>query len=312
MTEPNLKQSRDSSAGALLAASAFVIWGISPIFWNQLQAVPAMEIVTHRVVWSPLFLLPVMLRQQRWGEVASAFSDPKTILTLLLTTILISANWLTFIWAINNDQVLQTSIGYYITPLINVLLGMVFLGERLRPLQGVALALAAGGVTYLALDYGRIPWIALALGFTFGFYSLVHKVIAVSSIAGLMLEMLLLSVPAVAYLVYLDRIGTGAFLHSGAWTDLLLAGTSLFTAFPLLLFTSGAKRLHLSTLGFLQYIAPSGYFLLAVLYFHEPVSRAQVLTFVLIWLALCCYSTDSVLYYRLQVKKWKKTTKRDG
>lgn len=312
MKESSPKDSGGSSAGALCAASAFLIWGVSPIFWNQLQAVPALEIVTHRVVWSPLFLLPVMVWQNRWGEVASLFGSSKTMLTLLLTTVLISANWLMFIWAINNDHVLQTSIGYYITPLVNVLLGMVFLGERLRPLQIAALVLAGAGVIHLAMDYGRIPWIALGLGFSFGFYSLVHKVIAVSSIAGLMIEMLLLSVPAVAYLVYLDRAGTAAFLHAGAWTDLLLAGTSVFTAFPLLLFTSGAKRLHLSTLGFLQYIAPSCYFLLAVFYFHEPVSRAQVLTFILIWLALCSYSTDSVLYYRLQVNKWKKAAARNG
>lgn len=303
MTDSDLHTPQgESSAGAAYAAAAFIIWGISPIYWKELHALPAFEIVMHRVVWSPLFLLPVLAWQNRWGELAGALKNPRSALAMLLSTILISMNWLIFIWAINNEQVLQTSIGYYITPLINVLLGMAFLKERLRPLQGAALALAATGVAYLTFDYGQFPWIALTLAFSFGFYGLVHKVSAVSSISGLMLEMLFLSVPAVAYLSYLHMAGTGAFLHSGVRIDLLLAATSLFTAFPLLLFTIGAKRINLTTLGFLQYIAPSGYFLLAVFYYHEPVSSAQIWTFVMIWLALGCYSTDSVLYRRWVAK----------
>lgn len=288
----------EPSGGAAYAAAAFLIWGISPIYWKLLHAVPALEIVTHRVVWSPVFLLPVLAWQNSWKELADTCREPRAVLALLLTTVLISGNWLMFIWAINHDQILQTSIGYYITPLINVFLGMVFLRERLRALQVVALILAVAAVLYLTFDYGRFPWIALTLAFSFGFYTLIHKVTAIRSLTGLMLEMLILTVPAVAYLFYLDGQGTGAFLHSGLQIDLLLAATALFTALPLLLFTIGAKRLHLSTLGFLQYIAPSCYFLLAVFYYHEPVSAAQIGAFFLIFLALCCYSTDSVLYYR--------------
>ena len=189
-----------SFAGAAYAAAAFLIWGISPIYWRQLQAVPALEIVMHRVVWSPLVLLPVLIWQKRWGELASTVKEPRAMLALLLTTFMISGNWLVFIWAINHEHVLETSIGYYITPLINVFLGMVFLRERLRPLQIAALALAIAAVSYLTWDYGRFPWIALSLAFAFGFYSLVHKVVAISSITGLTLEMLLLSGPALAYL----------------------------------------------------------------------------------------------------------------
>lgn len=291
---------RDSLTGVICAATAFLIWGISPIYWKQLLAVPSLEIVMHRIVWSPLFLLPVLAHQKRWGEFAGTLKQPGAILGLLFTTLLISANWLIFIWAINNEHVLETSIGYYMTPLINVLLGMIFLRERLRPLQGAALALAAGAVFYLTLDYGKFPWIALSLGFSFGLYGLIHKIMAVSAITGLMVEMLLLSAPALAYLIYLDNLGTAAFLHAGLRIDLLLAATSLFTAFPLFLFTLGTRRLHLSTLGFIQYIAPSCYFLLAVFYYHEPVSSPQVRTFLLIWVALCCYSTDSVFFYRLR------------
>jgi chloramphenicol-sensitive protein RarD len=299
MRDPTSRNaSRESSSGALYAATAFLIWGISPIFWRQLQAVPALEIVMHRVVWSPLILLPVLIWQKRWGELASTLKDPRAMLALLLSTFMISGNWLVFIWAINHEHVLETSIGYYVTPLINVFLGMVFLGERLRPLQIVALGLAIVAVSYLTWDYGRFPWIALSLAFAFGFYSLVHKVVVIKSITGLTLEMLLLSGPALAYLFLLNGEGTGKFLHAGIQIDLLLAATSLFTALPLLLFTRGTKRLNLSTLGFLQYIAPSCYLLLAVFFFQEPVSRAQVCTFALIMLAICCYSTDSVLYYR--------------
>jgi chloramphenicol-sensitive protein RarD len=300
--QPLKNPSGKSSAGAAYAAAAFLIWGISPIYWRELQAVPALEIVMHRVVWSPLILLPVLTWQHRWGELAATLKEPRAMLALLLTTLLISGNWLVFIWAINHEHVLETSIGYYITPLINVFLGMVFLGERLRPLQIAALALAILAVSYLAWDYGRFPWIALTLAFAFGFYSLVHKVVAISSITGLTLEMLVLSGPAVAYLFFLSGEGMGSFLKAGTEIDLLLVATSLFTAVPLLLFTRGTKRLHLSTLGFLQYIAPSCYLLLAVFVFNEQVSEAQILTFSLILLALCCYSTDSLLTYRWVVK----------
>ena len=288
----------ESASGYLFAASAFLIWGISPIYWKQLHAVPALEIVTHRVVWSPLILLPVLLRQNRLGELIATLKDPRALLVLLASTVLVSVNWLIFIWAITHDHVLQTSIGYYITPLINVLLGMVFLRERLRSLQTAAILLATAGVLYLAVDYGRVPWIALGLAFTFGLYGLVHKMMSVSPITGMTVEMLLLCCPAAAYLVYLHTAGTGAFLHSGVWIDLMLVCTGALTAIPLLLFNVGTKRLHLSTVGFLQYIVPNCLFLLSVFIFHEPISRAQMWTLCMIWLALGCYSTDSVLYYR--------------
>jgi chloramphenicol-sensitive protein RarD len=296
-------QPRESLTGGIFAAAAFLIWGMSPIYWKQLLTVPSLEIVAHRIVWSPLFLIPVMFAQKRWGEFAAAFRKPGTILGLLVTTLLISANWLIFIWAVNNEHVLETSIGYYITPLVNVLMGMIFLRERLRPLQAAALILAAGSVFYLTLDYGRFPWIALSLGFSFSLYGLIRKIMAVSSITGLMVEMVLPGAPALAYLVCLDAAGTGAFLHTGTRIDLLLPATILCTSFPLFLFTFGTRRLHLSTLGFLQYITPSGYFLLAVFYYHEPVSPPQIWTFFSIWVALCFYSTDSVLFYRLMSKR---------
>jgi chloramphenicol-sensitive protein RarD len=229
----------------------------------------------------------------------AAVKNRRTFMILLPTTMLLGFNWFIYIWAVNNEHILQASLGYFINPLVNVLLGMVFLRERLRPLQMVSLALAGIGVIYLTVQYGEFPWIALSLGFSFGFYGLIHKVAPVSSLVGLSVEMLLLSVPALAYIVFLDIEGTGALFHISIKIDLFLIGTAFVTAFPLLLFTLGARRLNLSTLGFLQYLAPSCMFLLGVFLFNEPLSSAQILTFVMIWTALCIYSTDSARYYRL-------------
>jgi chloramphenicol-sensitive protein RarD len=220
------------------------------------------------------------------------------MLVLLLTTMLVSSNWFVFIWAINSDRILQTSLGYYINPLINVMLGVVFLKERLRPAQLVAVILAAVGVVYLTIKIGRPPWIALFLAFTFGFYGLIRKVAAVNALVGLTIETLLLSLPALAYLGYHYIDGSGAFLRSDGRTDILLMCAALVTALPLLLFTTGARKIHFSTIGILQYIAPSCTFLLAVFVYREPFRTAQLWTFILIWIALLLYSIDSVVYFR--------------
>lgn len=290
--------SDQSFAGVAYAVSAFLIWGVSPIYWKTLKAVPALEIIMHRVVWSFLFLILVVMVQNRWQELRQALTHPRSLAWLTLSTLFISVNWLIFIWAVNNDYVLQTSLGYYINPLVSVVLGMIFLRERLRILQLAAVLTAAAGVFYLTIDYGRFPWIALSLAFSFGFYGLIRKVVAVGSLIGLTVETLLLSGPALAYLAYLDHTGVGAFGRVGAGVDLLLMATALFTGLPLLFFALGTRRLHLSTVGFLQYIAPSCFFLLAVFVYREPISTAQIWTFALIWVALGCYSTDSILHYR--------------
>jgi chloramphenicol-sensitive protein RarD len=285
-------------AGVGYAGAAFLIWGLSPIYWKALDAVPAFEILMHRMIWSFLLLAPLVILWGSWREFVQAITTRSTLLILLVTTLLVGFNWFLFIWAINSGHILQTSLGYYINPLVNVILGVVFLRERLRTLQLAAVGLAAAGVLYLTLGYGQFPWVALALALSFGFYGLIRKVAPVSPVVGLTVETFLLSVPAVAYLLYLDQAGVGAFLRQDAATSLLLAGAALVTGLPLLLFTNGTKRLHLTTIGFLQYIAPSGTFLLAVLVYHEPLQPAQLLTFILIWSALALYSWDSVLHYR--------------
>jgi chloramphenicol-sensitive protein RarD len=293
-----VKSQQESLSGVAYASAAFFIWGLSPIYWKVLHNIPALEIIMHRTIWSFVFLLIILVFLRHGNEFTAAVKKRRTFLVLIPTTILLAFNWFIYIWAVNNEHILQASLGYFITPLVNVLLGMIFLRERLRPLQTVSLVLAGIGVLYLAVYYGKFPWIALSLAFAFGFYGLIRKVAPVSALVGLSLEILFLSGPALAYLIFLDSKDAGALFHIGIKMDLFLMGTAFLTAFPLLLFTLGTRRLNLSTVGFLQYIAPSCMFLLGVFLYNEPISRAQTMTFVLIWAALCLYSTDSVRYYR--------------
>ena len=284
--------------GLIYAGSAFLIWGLSPLYWKALGAVPALEIIVHRVVWSFLFLMGLILLQRRWSEFAEILKSGRMLLTLMLTAILVSANWLLYIWAVNNNYMLQASLGYYINPLVNVVLGMLFLRERLRRPQILAVMLAASGVLYLTIAYGEFPWISLTLALSFGLYGLIRKVAPVGALVGLAVETMLLSPPALIYLIYLNSQGADTILRVSLKLDLLLIGCAPLTAAPLLFFTLGAKRLYLSTLGLMQYIGPSGMFLLAVFYYNEPFSTTQVWTFAMIWAALGIYSTDSVIYYR--------------
>ncbi len=293
-----LTTASDSLWGVIYAVAAFLIWGISPIYWKALRSVPAIEIILHRIVWSFFLLVPLIILMRRWQEFVAVIKNPRTLLILLFTGLIVGGNWLLYIWAVNNDHLLQASLGYYINPLVNVVLGMVFLKERLRTPQIVAVALATAGVLYLTIYFGVFPWIALTLAISFGFYGLIRKVAPVSSVVGLTVETLWLSIPALVYLVYLDRLGQGAIFRVSFKLDLMLMGCAVVTAFPLLFFTLGARRLYLSTLGLLQYIAPSCMFILAVFFYDEPFASAQVVTFILIWIALAIYSTDSVRYYR--------------
>jgi chloramphenicol-sensitive protein RarD len=295
---PLSKARRETATGVLYAGMAFFIWGLTPIYWKAIQQVPAFEIVTHRVVWSFFFLIGLTLAQHRWGEFQRVLKTPRTLLILTLTTLLVSANWLLYIWAVNAGYMLQASLGYYINPLVNVLLGMVFLKERLRLPQALAVLLACAAVVFRTVSYGELPWIALTLAFTFGLYGLIRKVAPVSSLVGLTFETMLLTAPGIAYLVFLEGQGTGAMFHGSRFLDALLIGTGVVTAIPLLFFNLGARRINLSTLGLMQYIAPSGMFLLAVLVYREPFTVAQGWTFVMTWTALAIYSIDSVRTYR--------------
>ena len=289
---------RDTLTGLAAAVPAYLIWGLSPAYWKTLTHVPAFEALMHRMIWSFVFLVPLVIISKQWNDFKEAITHARTLAILTLTTFIVTGNWFLFIWAINSGHILQTSLGYYINPLVNVLLGLVFLGERLRPLQIVAVGLAGISVTYLTIGYGAFPWLAVALAFSFAFYGLIRKVAPVGAAAGLTIETLLLSLPAVGYLLYMDMLGRGAFLRVDTRTDLLLMGTALVTALPLLFFTLGARRLPLATIGFLQYLAPSCSFVLAVTVYGESLAAPQILSFVLIWIALVIFSVDSARFYK--------------
>ena len=290
----------DRLTGFLTASSAFIIWGLSPIYFKALQIVPAYEILLHRIVWSMILLMLLMVILRRGASFLRIFKDIRLLRLLFISTLLVATNWFLFIYAINSGQILQTSLGYYINPLINVLLATLFLKERLRPLQMLAVLIAAVGVTWLTVFYGAFPGIALVLGLTFGLYGLVRKIAAVPALEGLMVETIFLSLPALIWLFHLNQTGRGAFLNVHHQVNLLLAGTALITAVPLLLFTLGVRRLRLTTIGFLQYLAPSITFLLAVFVYGEPFSKVQWYTFACIWTALSLFTWDAVTTYRKQ------------
>ncbi len=296
--QKKIKIQPSSGKGVVFAAIAYLIWGFSPVYWKELSQVPAFETILHRVVWSFLFFMPIILIQKKWGDFKIALKDYKTLFILFFTAFLVSCNWLVFIWSVNNGHLMQAALGYYINPLVNVMLGMIFLKERLRRLQVVAVCLAAIGVAYLTLSHGELPWISLTLAFSFGFYGLIRKSAQISSVIGLAIETLILTIPASIYLVFLESKGSGAFYNMGLKTSLFLAGTALVTALPLLFFNMAAKRLKLSTMGFLQYFAPTCTFFLGIFLYHEPFDSVQLLTFCFIWSALVFYSIDSVIFHR--------------
>jgi chloramphenicol-sensitive protein RarD len=280
-------------AGVLYGIGAYGLWGVFPLYFKALQHVPALEILCHRILWSLLLLLGLLWVRGGWPTARPALRSRRTLLTLGVTTLLIAGNWLGYIWAIVNSQVLQASLGYYINPLVNVLLGRIFLRERLHGGQLVAVALAAVGVGYLTLAGGHFPSLALFLAFTFGCYGLLRKTVQVDALVGLTVETALLTGPALLYLAFQMARGQAAFLHTSPRTDVLLLLAGVVTATPLLWFTEAARRLRLATLGFLQYLSPTGQFLLGVLAFGEAFTKAHGVAFACIWLALLIYSVQT-------------------
>ena len=284
--------------GFFHAVGAYTLWGFFPVYWKTLQTVPALEILAHRMVWSLVFVVLVLAYKRRWRWLQPVLHDGRTLLTFLATASLLALNWFTYIWAVNAGYIVETSLGYFINPLFNVLLGVLFLRERVRFWQWLAIGVAAAGVLYLTISYGALPWIALTLATTFGFYGLLRKTAALNALEGLSLEAAVLFLPALGYLLYLETTGRGSFGHVTGMMSGLLALAGVITAVPLWWFALGARHVTLVTLGLLQYIAPTIQFLLGVFVYDEPFSRAQMVGFGLIWLALLIYSTESVLVYR--------------
>lgn len=284
--------SRETRLGLLYASGAFLLWGAVPVYWKTLQHVPALEILAHRVVWGLVFVAVWMTIRGRWQDFRAVFGRPRTVAALLASTVFIATNWGLFVYAVVTDRVLATSLGYYINPLVNVLLGLVVLGERLNRRQWFAVALAAFAVFLLTVRAGELPWISLVLPVSFGFYSLLRKTVHADAVVGLTFETAALAPLAVGLLLRQEHLGVGALGHRGLTMDLLLVAAGLVTAVPLILFTLGVRRIPLSTAGLLQYIAPTCTFLLAVLLYGEPFTPTHALSFGLIWTALVIYSLD--------------------
>jgi len=276
------------------ALAAYGIWGFFPVYWRWLQQVAATELIAHRIGWSFLLLLAVVLALGQWSTLRGAFGSPRVLGLYALAAVLLSSNWLLYIWAVHAGFIVESSLGYFINPLLSVLLGVVFLRERLRSLQWLAVGLLMGGVTYLAVATGRPPWIALGLAGLFAVYGLIKKLAPLPTLAGLTLETGILFLPALGYLLLVEWAGRGAFLHTGAVADGLMIGAGVVTTVPLLLFNVAARRIPLSLMGLLQYITPTLQLLLGVLVYREPFDRVRLISFGLIWLALLLYSLESL------------------
>jgi chloramphenicol-sensitive protein RarD len=281
--------------GAYFATAAFLFWGVAPIYFKWIGHVSPLEIVSHRVVWSVLLLAIIISVTNSWTTLKVS---KKTLLTLIATALLLSLNWLIFIYAVNNDNIVEASLGYFINPLVSVLLGMIFLQERLRPLQWIAVSIATAGIVYQLFFYGKLPVIALSLAFSFGFYGLIRKSLALPSATGLMLETLIVSPVAILYLGWLWTTGSLQFLAVDYSTDLLLMAGGFVTSFPLLCFAAAVTRLSLTAAGMFQYMAPTISLIIAIWLYNEPFGFERVVTFVCIWLALLIFSFETIVFHR--------------
>jgi chloramphenicol-sensitive protein RarD len=284
---------RRARTGFAYAAGAFFLWGLAPLYFTALHQVPPLEIIAHRVIWSVVFLVTLLAVSRGFEDLRAVLRQPRTLAILALTSGLIAINWLTFVWAVSVGRLLDTSLGYFMTPQVNVLLGLLFLKERLRRVQWIALLLAAVGVLIQVWMLGQLPWIALVLAASFGCYGLFRKQVQVDPVTGLLVETLAASPLALAYLLHLQRVGTLRFAHNGRTTDILLVLLGVVTAVPLMMFTAGAQRLRLTTVGFMQYLAPSMTFVIAIVFYGEPFVLAKVLTFVFIWAGILIYAADT-------------------
>lgn len=291
---PNSSASAQTNSGIINALAAYFMWGLAPMYFKALTAVGATEVLIHRVVWSTLLLLVIVVAIRKWQPFINTITNKKVVASLAITATLLGSNWYVFIWAVNNDHLLDASLGYYINPIFNVALGMVFLGERLRKWQGIAVALAIVGVLIQVVVLGTIPVISLVLAATFGIYGLVRKKLHVDSFVGLLIEsLLLLPVALLGWQLFVSSDTSN--MANNTWTlNVMLVLAGVVTTAPLLCFTAAAKRLTLASLGFFQYIGPSIMFLLATFYYQESLEPAKLATFACIWLALVVYSLDSL------------------
>lgn len=296
--------------GALQTAFSYLIWGVLPIYWKLLEHVNANEILAYRIFWCFVLMILLLLLTKKWKPFLEMLkglrANRKQLWSLVSASLLISINWFLYIWAVNTDQIIQASLGYYINPLVSVLLGVIFFKERLSFAQCLSFFIAAVGVLILSISYGQMPWLALVLAASFGFYGLAKKTIKVDSTIGLTLETLVVTPIALIYLIVLTTQGNQSFLTISVTTDLLLVGSGIATAVPLLFFAKGAQKIPLSMVGFLQYIAPTISLILGVFVYGEQFTTIHLLSFVMIWAALTLYTLSGTKLIINMENKWKK------
>ena len=297
MNQPASDQREERSA-LIAGFAAFITWGLVPVYWKLLKTVPATEILAHRFVWTTVFLILLLSWQRRWSEVFEAAHSRRAMLYCLTSGSSIAINWFLFIWAVNTEHIIETSLGYFMTPLVNVLFGATFLRERLTRWQLVSVLLATVGVLNLTFGYGRFPWIALSLCFSFGVYGLLRKKSGTRAIPGLFFETIALAPIAAAYLLILHRKGVLAFGPQNLSLSFLLLISGVVTGLPLVWFGYAARHLRLTTVGFLQYLAPTCTFFLGVFLYHETFTRAHLITFTMIWTALAIFTIDAIWRWR--------------
>jgi len=282
--------------------AAYAMWGFFPIYWKLLHEVPALQVIAHRISWSFILLILFVLVTKQWKEFRSTALSPKRLGIYALAGALLTVNWLVYVWGVNAGFIVETSLGYFINPLLSVLLGVLFLHEHLRPAQWIPVALATAGVTYLTIAYGRLPWIALSLAFSFGFYGFVKKLAPLGSLYGLTLETGIVFPVALFYLAFVGFNGRGVFLQEGLQIDLLLIGAGAVTTIPLLMFASAARQIPLTVVGLLQYIAPTIQFLIGVFLYKEPFDRAHLIGFGIVWIALILFWIENFVANRSPVE----------
>lgn len=285
---------QDNFKGFSATLAAFLLWGLLPIYWQMLKTVPALEILCHRIVWSTVFAAAILTYKKGWAESFRAVANLKCAAFLTLSSLLVGSNWFVYIWSVNHGHMVDASLGYYINPLVNVILGVIFFRDRLNRLQLIAIGLACLGVANQIAAFGQVPWIALSLALSFGFYGLVRKVVDIGALSGLFFEALVLTPVAGGYLIHLALNGQGAFNFTDLGQAAILVGAGPMTATPLILFAFGARRLSLITVGVVQYLSPTCMFLLGVLVYGEPFGNREFITFALIWAGIAFYTYNGI------------------
>lgn len=291
---PAIIDAKKNKAGMLYGAFSFVLWGVLPLYWKLLQAVPPLEILYHRIFWSFVIMVAVVFLSKKWESMVDIFCDVRKLIPVFLCGILISINWYIYIYAVNTDQVIEASMGYYMNPLVMVMLGVTVFKERLNRWQLSAIVLAALGVIIVTVQYGRVPWIALVLACSFAIYGLVKKMVAVDSIIGLTMETLIVMPVALFFIIKLETGGTGTFVTAPFALSLILAGSGIVTATPLLLYARGIEKTTFSMIGFLQYIAPSINLFLGIFVFKEHFTLSHLISFCFIWAGLVIFTMSNV------------------